>query len=331
MLPGLLVEVTRRNVRSGDQIVESRHHGHLVVLGPDGEIAASIGDPYRRTFLRSAVKPFQATVSLELAGAAASDLTQEQLAVGWASHRGEPRHLEAVRGLCAAAGIQPEQLTTPAAVPEAQPDLTPQALHYNCSGKHALFALAGRALGLGGPQLIDPEGPLQRRVLATLEDVLGPISAVGVDGCGAPAVQAPLVGLAAGFRRLRLERRWDRVVAAGLEAPGLVGGEGRLDSALLDAGVLAKVGAEGVFGVSWRDGADIWGAAIKAEDGNVRGAAPALHGLLVELGVAPEDSWRPAPVLGGGRPQGVARASAEVHRLAGHLGRVGRSSGVPRA
>lgn len=314
-----LADVTRRDVRSGTEVVESRHHGHLVVLGPDGSLVSGLGDPDRPTFVRSAAKPFQATAALELAGDLAAGLSDAEVAVGWASHRGEPRHLEAVAALLARSGTDPDALTTPLAERKDDPGGEQRRIHHNCSGKHAVFALAGAAVGCPRDALLDPDGPVQRHVLAALEDAVGPITAVAVDGCGAPAVQVPLVGLAAGFRRLWLDERWERVRRAGLAEPWLVGGEGRLESALLGAGVLAKVGAEGVYGASWRDPAGIWGLAVKAEDGDTRGASAALHGALVGLGVVAPELWTAEPVLGGGRPQGGVRPAAAVRELAERL------------
>ena len=39
-----LAEFTRRDVRTGRQLVESSHLGVLVITGPDGEVVASLGD-----------------------------------------------------------------------------------------------------------------------------------------------------------------------------------------------------------------------------------------------------------------------------------------------
>lgn len=326
-----LVEVTRRDVRDGRQVVESVHTGHLVVVA-DGNRVAALGDPDRVVFARSAVKPFQATACLELLADAGVALpTDAEVAVAWASHRGEPRHLAAVRALLARAGLTPDELTCAPGVSEADPGGAPSRLTHNCSGKHALFALAGKALtgeALAGEALtsgastgtpagvIDPDGPVQLAVLGLLAEVVGPVAAVGVDGCGAPAVAVPLAGLASGFARLAVESRWSRVREAGLAHPGLVGGEGRLETALLGAGVLAKVGAEGVYGVGWRTGdGRAWGLAVKAADGGVRGAAEATIALLAAWGVVPAGAWTSPPPLGGGHPAGTLRPSPELAAL----------------
>ncbi len=315
----LIAEVTRRDVRTGVEHVESAHTAHLVVSGPDGEVVASCGDALHPTFVRSTAKPVQATACLEVldaSGGPAPGLGAAELAVAWASHRGEPVHLAAVRGLLRRSGTAPSALTCPPATAEASPGAPPSRLQHNCSGKHALFALAGARLGLSGAALLDPEQALQRRVLATLEQVFGPPLAVGIDGCGAPAVAVPLAHLASGFAKLAIEPRFSRVRDAGRAHPDLVGGQGRLESALLSARVLAKVGAEGVYGVGWLDtDGRPWGLAVKAVDGAVRGVAAVTIAVLASVGVVPAATWSPPPPLGGGRPAGALRTTDEVVRL----------------
>lgn len=319
--PGVLAEVTRAT-RDGDR-VESVHRGHLVVVGPDGaqDHRSSVGSPTAEVFIRSAAKPFQATACLEVLAehgpVAPEDLGDDEVAIAWASHRGEQSHLDAVRRLLARSGTAPEDLTCPPSMaeadkvwPPASPGQPPTRLRYNCSGKHAMFALAGQGLGLAPAELLAPDGPLQRRVLATVADACGEVVAVGVDGCGAPAPVTRLDGLAAGYAALADGERWQRVRTAGFAHPDLVGGAGRIESALLAAGVVTKVGAEGVYGAGWLEDGVPFGCAVKAEDGEVRGAAVALLGVLVERGVVPADVWEPDPVTGGGEPVGRVRWAA---------------------
>ncbi len=316
--PGVaLAEVTRRVRHSGAEPVESLHTGHLVVADADGTVRTGLGDRHVPVFVRSAVKPLQVAAGLELlADAGVAPPTPPELAVASASHCGEPRQLDAVRALLERAGIGPDQLTCPPAAPTADPGAVPTRLQHNCSGKHAMFALAGGTLGLSGPALLDPDGPLQRRVLATLAAELGDLSGVGVDGCGAPAVVAPLSALAAAFARLVGESRFAPVRDAVLTHPGLVGCAGRLETALLGAGVVAKPGAEGVYGVGWRDAAGVpHGLAVKASDGSGRGVAAALNTLLEDIEVVAPGTWSPPPPLGGGDPVGVVRATAAVRDL----------------
>lgn len=319
--PALLVTTTR-STRSGKprELIESCHYGHLVVVGPDGQVAGALGDPDHVTFLRSTAKPFQAAASLTLAGE--DDLPPPLLAVGWSSHRGEPAQLEAVRDLLAHAGLTADDLTTPPAGPADEPSQPPTRLAHNCSGKHALFALAGKAIGCPRCLLLDPEGPVQRPVLATLAQLIGPLTTVSVDGCGAPAVAASLAALARGYAVLAdPDGRWAHIADAGRAHPDLVGGKGRLESVLLRAGIVAKPGAEGVFAAGWTaSGGGVRAAAVKISDGASRASSTVLHGLLAAAGLVGEEEWSPPPVLGGGRLVGSVVTSRGVTALGAALG-----------
>jgi L-asparaginase II len=318
MTPGVsLAEVTRRDVTTDVEVVESLHGGHLVVTGGDGEVLGALGDPQQVTFPRSVVKPFQVAACLEALDLSGSQPSPAEIAIAWSSHRAEPRHLEVVRRLLARSGTRPDQLTCTPLPGQHDPGAAPTALRSDCSGKHALFALLAREVGAPRERILPADGPVQRVVLAGVADALGPPAAIGVDGCGAPAVAVPLAAVARGYGRLAGEQRYARVLDAGLSHPELVGGEGRLESALLDAGVVAKVGAEGVYGAGWlgRDGRPR-GAAVKAADGAVRGVAVALLTLLTELGVVRPGVWYPPRPQGGGRPEGSVRALPAVAALA---------------
>jgi L-asparaginase II len=321
MTPGApLAEVTRRDVGGVTEPVESLHTGHLAVVREDGELLGGLGVPDTVVYVRSTAKPFQATACLELLALTGDRPSDPEIAVAWASHRAERRHLDAVRRLLARSGTDPEQLTCPPATGEADPGARPSRLLHNCSGKHAMFAFAGDQVGCPRARLLDPDGPLQRPVLASIREALGPAAAIGVDGCGAPAVAAPLDVLARAYASFAVAPRYAPVREAGLTHPELVGGEGRLESALLAAGVVAKIGAEGVFAAGWvgRDGAGR-GLAVKAADGAARGATAVTIAVLTDLGVVPPDTWYPPPPLGGGVAQGEVRASVAVREFAAAL------------
>lgn len=312
MTTPVLALSTRTDVHTGEDVIESLHHGHVVVCRGEGDPVA-LGDADRPTFVRSAAKPFQAAACIDVLGDDAGTLPDALTAVSWASHRGEPEHLTAVRALCDRAGISPDALTCPPARPDADATAGPTRLHHNCSGKHALFALAGRRLGAAGADLIDPSGPLQQVILERLGAELGPLMAVGIDGCGAPAVSVSLRSLATAYARAsRAEGVLGHVVGAGLAHPHLVGGRGRIETALLAHGVLAKVGADGVYGVA-RDGL---GLAVKIDGGNGAAAAAVVFAFARALGWLPEHAWSLEAVLGGGEPVGLVRPAPELEAFA---------------
>src|SRR5437764_14783361 len=84
----LLAEVVRSD------FVEGYHRGSVVVLDAAGEAVAAAGDVTGPVFPRSANKPMQA-VGMLRAGLVLAD--PADLALGAASHRGEPMHIDRVR------------------------------------------------------------------------------------------------------------------------------------------------------------------------------------------------------------------------------------------
>jgi L-asparaginase II len=76
-------------------------------------------------------------------------------------------------------------------------------------------------------------------------------------------------------------------------------------------GVIAKGGAEGVFAVATADGCAV---AMKVVDGSARACTQIALSALAALGVdiTPADALATLPVLGGGKPVGVIRATLTI-------------------
>lgn len=301
--------------------MESVHRGLVVVADADGRVRASLGDPATPVYVRSAAKPFQALAVLRLLDDAGISLDDDAIAIATASHEGnDEQQIEAAR-LLALADLDERALATPPALPASVPTLRTQreatSLAHNCSGKHAAFLLAHTAIGGDPADYLDLGSRLQREIhdgLARACDAVprGP----GVDGCGAPAWILPLQGLAVGFARLAAgtDAFLLRVADAMRVRPDLVGAADASDTLLMraDARVVAKRGAEAVFGAGiGRDGTS-FGVAVKVADGGVRAAGPSVAAVLDALGAhMPEDLLRP-PVMGGGRRHGVLEPDAAV-------------------
>ena len=314
-------------VRNG--VLESVHRGHVVVCDADGRVLASLGDPGRLTYVRSAVKPFQALATLELLTAAGSALDDASLAIACASHDGTDDHqIEAARVL-AEAELDEGALQCPPALPRdpetAWMQRWPYPLAHNCSGKHAGFLFATVAAGEDPATYLAQDSAIQRRVVQRLVDTCGATpQGPGIDGCGAPAWLLPLASLATGFARLAGDATPElaRVRRAMCAHPLLIGGRGSVDTRLMrsDARVVAKRGAEAVFAAGVSRGARSLGIAVKITDGGLRGDGCVTATLLASLGVSvPQDVQAP-PILGGGAVQGVVTATAAVAELAADLG-----------
>ena len=288
----------------------------MVVLGPDGAARHALGDVETPVLPRSTNKPLQAVALLEQGW----DADDAALAVAVASHSGEPRHLDVVRSVLARAGLDESALQCPPQLPlgaaAAQQLLrtggSPSPLTMNCSGKHAGMLAACVASGGDPAAYRDPASPVQQAVARTVERLAGePVTAVVVDGCGAPQHALSLTGVARAFLRLvdaapgTAERR---VADAARRHPELVGGTGREVTALMHGvpGLLAKDGAEGVYGAAVPG---VGAVALKIEDGAWRAAPVAAVAALRLLGVdvGGLDAVGRPPVLGGGEPVGGLR------------------------
>jgi L-asparaginase II len=302
--------------RSG--FVEGRHHGSVVVLGPDGEVVAWAGDVTGPVFPRSSNKPLQ-TVGMLRAGLCAHQ--PADLALVSASHHGEPFHVSRVRSLLAAAGLDETALRTPPDFPlsEQAREAVIRAgggrspLLMNCSGKHAGMLLTCVVNRWPVDDYRAPEHPLQQALRTAVEDLSGERAAAeGVDGCGAPVWAISLAGLATAFLRLVNAGAGtpEREVADAMRAhPELVSGTYGEDTRLMQgvSGLLAKGGAEGVQAVAVPGAGAV---AVKIDDGGMRARMPVLVSALRRLGVVAPilGELAETPLFGGGARIGEVRA-----------------------
>ncbi|GAB4080654.1 asparaginase [Modestobacter muralis] len=313
----VLVEVWRGGLAS--DVLESVHRGALVVLGADGAPQSAVGDVTRPVLPRSSNKPVQATVYLDAGWQPRDD---RELALAAASHNGEDDHRELAAQVLAHAGLEPAHLGCPPSLPGHEATRAhwlvegraPERLAMNCSGKHSAMLAACVAAGWPTEGYLDPGHPLQQAIEARLGEAGGdPVSAVVVDGCGAPQHEIPLTGLARGVLSLVQAEPGTagRRVADAMRAhPWLVAGTGRDDTELMQAvdGLLVKGGADGVH-VAALPGAGA--VALKLDDGGDRGRLPALCAGLVRLGVpaATLAPWSSTAVSGGEGVVGHIRPS----------------------
>ena len=312
----VLVEVWR----SG--FFESAHRGSLVVLDADGAVTHAVGAVDVPTLPRSSNKPVQATTYLDAGWVPRS--TQE-LAIAAGSHSGEPGHIELALSMLAAAGLGPDDLGCPAALPSDERERatwlvegrSPAREAMNCSGKHAAMLSACVAAGWPSEGYLDRAHPLQQAIEARLGAAGGEaVSAVVVDGCGAPQHALSVTALARGVLSLLQAEPGTagRAVADAVRAhPWLVAGTGKDDTLLMGAvpGLLVKGGADGVH-VAALPGAGA--VALKLDDGGDRGRMPALCAGLARLGVDADllAPFAVTPVSGGDGVVGEVRASSAL-------------------
>ena len=305
--PAVLATYTRSGFREGV------HLGHAVVVGPDGAVQRSWGDPYHEIFPRSSNKPAQATALVRHG----LDLPVHLIALSAASHSGERFHLSGVRDILDSAGLPESALQTPPDFPlgPAERDAwiaderRPVPLAMNCSGKHAAMLATCVINDWPIETYRDPDHPLQASIRWQVEALAGEaVNHVGIDGCGAPVFSLTLAGLARSMSRSVQEapdQSARRVVDAMRAFPEFVGGTARDVTHFMQAvpGLVAKDGAEGVYVAALPDGT---GIALKVEDGTERARQVALAAILLVLGADAEamTSLRSLPVQGGGQVVG---------------------------
>ena len=258
-------------------IVESRHHGLVCLTGPDGKLIQEHGNSRKLIYPRSAVKPLQA-LALRRAGLS---LDGEQLAMSSASHQGTPEHTRIVLSILEGAGLSEQDLQCPVAWPgnlkaRAAADKETRAA-FNCSGKHAAFLAACVANNWDTKTYLQPDHPLQKLIIEVIEEFSGekiPLSTF--DGCGAPLHLMSLQGLARAIGKFAETET--QIRDAMLATPWVVDDHGASDTLVMEKGMLAKIGAEGVFVIGLASG---HGVAVKVADGSMRPAGLSAIKMLL--------------------------------------------------
>jgi len=254
-----------------------------VVCDRRGRVLMRAGDPQQLSFVRSALKPFQATVFVSSGAADRGNSGDRGLAIACASHAGTALHAREAFRLLWGAELDAAQLQCPV------PGCGTSSLEHNCSGKHAAFLASCRRMHWPLESYLQADHPLQQEVLKRVGELLGLPGAELVtarDDCGAPTLQLQLAQMALLYAHLGAGEQPDleRLSRAMLACPELVAGEGRFDTELMRLGhgqVVSKGGAEGIQCLSRV--AEGLGVAIKVEDGASRAKhAVALH-LLEQL------------------------------------------------
>ncbi|MDA7432329.1 MAG: asparaginase [Parasynechococcus sp.] len=264
-------------------ISESVHRVHAVVCDGQGRVLLSAGDAGFETFIRSALKPFQALPFLSSGAADQMDVGDRGIAISCASHAGTNLHAREAFKLLWKAELDPSQLQCPI------PPNGDSPLQHNCSGKHAAFLATSRKMAWPLDDYLQGDHPVQVEVNRRVAELLGlPADELVAarDDCGAPTLRLQLAQMALLYAHLGASRHaeLEQISRAMLAHPDLVAGEGRFDTELMRRShgqVLSKGGAEGIQCLS-RIGEGL-GVAIKVEDGSRRAKQAVALYLLREL------------------------------------------------
>lgn len=284
---------------------ESRHQVHGVIYGQEGKIIEVYGDSQFPVFPRSSLKPIQA-LPLILSGAAAHfGVSDAELALSCASHRGEPMHIDPIQAWLQRIGCTENDLECGTHPPAHQESLfqllksqkIPSAIHNNCSGKHTGMLATAKHLGEPLKNYVSLKHPVQQRLIQHVEQFCEfslDSNSLGIDGCSIPAPCIPLENLARGFAQWVAPTKVDeataqacaRIYKAFVAHPLLTAGTGHYCSEVMletQGRVLVKGGAEGVMIAAIPELK--MGIALKTEDGNPRASDHCMSVLLARLGL----------------------------------------------
>lgn len=275
-------ELEVRLLREG--IIESTHHVQATVCDNRGRVLSVAGNSETATFVRSALKPFQALAVTTTGTLDRYELTDRDLAIICSSHQGTIEQARQVFNVLWRADIDPSKLQCPIAEGKKSP------LQYNCSGKHAGMLAVCQQRHWPLETYLRRKHPVQQLIMSKVSELLVMPAEEFIsarDDCGAPTYFMQLGQMASLYAQLASGDNLDmeRIVRAMTHHPTMVAGEGKFDTELMrltQGELVSKSGAEGVQCLG-RVGEGM-GLAIKVLDGSKRAKyATAIH-LLQQLG-----------------------------------------------
>ena len=271
-----------RLLREG--IIESRHQVQAVVCDDRGRVLSVAGNAETATFVRSALKPFQALAVTATGTLERYNLTDRDLAIICSSHKATVEQVRQVFNILWRADIDPSALQCP--IPEGKRS----PLQHNCSGKHAGMLAVCQQRQWPLNTYLQRHHPVQQLILSKVAELLRMPAEEFIrvhDDCGAPTYLMQLGQMASLYAQLASGSSLDmeRIVRAMTHHPLMVAGEGEFDTQLMrstEGELVSKSGAEGVQCIG-RIG-ERMGLAIKVMDGAKRAKyAVAIH-LLRQMG-----------------------------------------------
>ena len=261
--------------------VESIHKIHAVVCDKKGRVLMCAGNPEYKSFVRSALKPFQAIPFVSSGASSQINDPLKSIAIACGSHRGATKHAREAFKILWEFDIDIKNLKCP-----CNKD---SPLRHYCSGKHAAFLATCKKLGWPIDSYLKGDHPLQIEIFRLISELLSlPASEIYAerDDCGAPTLFLKLVEIARLYSILSSSENaeLEQISRAMIMHPQLISDSNYFDTEIIKAShgqVISKGGAEGVLCLAKLS--EGIGLALKVEDGSRRAKhAAGLH-LLKQL------------------------------------------------
>ncbi|MFM7448059.1 MAG: asparaginase [Leptolyngbyaceae cyanobacterium] len=271
-----------RLLREG--ILESTHRVHAVVCDNRGRVLLVAGNSEMATFVRSALKPFQALAVTTTGTLERFGLNDRDLAIICSSHKARIDQVRQVFNILWRADIDPTLLQCP--IPEGKRS----PLEYNCSGKHAGMLAVCQQRNWPLNNYLQRSHPVQQLILQKIAELLRMPAEefIGArDDCGTPTYMMQLGQIAALYAKLSSGSTLDmeRIARSMVHHPTMIAGAGEFDTELINlcqGELVSKSGAEGIQCIG-RIGEGM-GLAIKVIDGAKRAKHAAAIQLLKQMG-----------------------------------------------
>lgn len=264
-------------------LVESTHRVQAVLCDNRGRILSAAGNPETATFIRSALKPFQALAVATTGTLERYNLNDRDLAIMCSSHHGRVEQVRQAFNILWRSDVDPSALQCP--IPEGKQS----PLEYNCSGKHAGMLAVCQQRQWPLSSYLQYNHPVQKLVLSQVAELMkmpGEELIRAHDDCGAPTYFVQLRQMASLYAQLASgdNLAMERIVRSMTHHPEMVAGAGSFDTELMrlsQGDVVSKAGAEGVQCIG-RIGEGM-GLAIKVMDGSKRAKYAVAIQLLKQL------------------------------------------------
>ena len=261
--------------------LESIHKVHAVISDKKGRVLMCAGNPEHKSFIRSALKPFQAIPFVSSGASSNINDSSKSIALACGSHSGSKLHTREAFKILWEYDIDINNLKCP--IKNTSP------LEHNCSGKHAAFLATCKKLNWPIDSYLKGDHPLQVEIFRLISEFLEiPLENIYAerDDCGAPTLHMKLLDMAKLYSLLSSSdnAELEQISRAITTNPIMISDHNRFDTEVIQAShgqLISKGGAEGIQCIcKVNEGI---GLAIKVEDGSKRAKhAVGLH-LLKQL------------------------------------------------
>tara|TARA_A100001388_G_scaffold73892_1_gene52408 strand:+ start:928 stop:1893 length:966 start_codon:yes stop_codon:yes gene_type:complete len=261
--------------------IESIHKIHAVISDKKGRVLMCAGNPEYKSFIRSALKPFQAIPFVSSGAASKINNASKSIALACGSHSGSKLHSREAFKILWEHDIDINNMKCPL--------LKTSRLEHNCSGKHAAFLATCKKLNWPLDSYLKGNHPLQVEIFRIVSELLEiPLSEINAerDDCGAPTLYLKLIQMSKLYSLLSSSENaeLEQISRAMTTNPLMISDNNKFDTEIIKSShghVISKGGAEGIQCLcKVNEGI---GLALKVEDGSKRAKhAVSLH-LLKQL------------------------------------------------